>query len=144
MVDTSQVICDRADLVESVGGGKAVRFMMQRGTQNSKNSQNSQNSQKLPCFVVAFGGEIYAYVNKCPHRYTELDWLPGEVFDDEGLYLICATHGAVFEVNSGLCTDGPCKGLSLDRVQVREVDKHVILVDGLLLREDETEGGDRY
>lgn len=144
MVDTSQVICDRADLVESVGGGKAVRFMMQRGTQNSKNSQNSQNSQKLPCFVVAFGGEIYAYVNKCPHRYTELDWLPGEVFDDEGLYLICATHGAVFEVNSGLCADGPCKGLSLDRVQVREVDKHVILVDGLLLRENETEGGERY
>lgn len=141
MVDTSQVICDRADLVESVGGGKAVRFMMQRGTQNSK---NSQNSQKLPCFVVAFGGEIYAYVNKCPHRYTELDWLPGEVFDDEGLYLICATHGAVFEVNSGLCADGPCKGLSLDRVQVREVDKHVILVDGLLLRENETEGGERY
>ena len=141
MVDTSQVICDRADLVESVGGGKAVRFMMQRGTQNSK---NSQNSQKLPCFVVAFGGEIYAYVNKCPHRYTELDWLPGEVFDDEGLYLVCATHGAVFEVNSGLCTDGPCKGLSLDRVQVREVDKHVILVDGLLLRENETEGGERY
>lgn len=141
MVDTSQVICDRADLVESVGGGKAVRFIMQRGTQNSK---NSQNSQKLPCFVVAFGGEIYAYVNKCPHRYTELDWLPGEVFDDEGLYLICATHGAVFEVNSGLCADGPCKGLSLDRVQVREVDKHVILVDGLLLRENETEGGERY
>ena len=141
MVDTSQVICDRADLVESVGGGKAVRFMMQRGTQNSK---NSQNSQKLPCFVVAFGGEIYAYVNKCPHRYTELDWLPGEVFDDEGLYLVCATHGAVFEVNSGLCADGPCKGLSLDRVQVREVDKHVILVDGLLLRENETEGGERY
>lgn len=141
MVDTSQVICDRADLVESVGGGKAVRFIMQRGTQNSK---NSQNSQKLPCFVVAFGGEIYAYVNKCPHRYTELDWLPGEVFDDEGLYLVCATHGAVFEVNSGLCADGPCKGLSLDRVQVREVDKHVILVDGLLLRENETEGGERY
>jgi len=138
MVDTSQVICDRADLVESVGGGKAVRFMMQRGKQNSK------NSQKLPCFVVVFGGEIYAYVNKCPHRYTELDWLPGEVFDDEGLYLVCATHGAVFEVNSGLCADGPCKGLSLDRVQVREVGKHIILVDGLLLRENETEGGERY
>ncbi len=134
MVDTSQVICARADLVESVSGGKAIRFMMRRGV------KNSQDSQQLSCFVVAFGGEIYAYVNKCPHRYTELDWLPGEVFDDEGLYLVCATHGAVFEADSGLCADGPCKGLLLDKVQVCEVDNHVVLVDGFLLRENENNG----
>ena len=53
MVDTSQVICDRADLVESVGGGKAVRFMMQRGTQNSKNSQNSQDENFSPILALA-------------------------------------------------------------------------------------------
>ncbi len=135
MVDTSQVICQRADLEEGINGGKAIRFMMRR---------EEQNPQTTPCFVVAFRGGIYAYVNKCPHRYTELDWLPGDVFDDEGLYLICATHGAVFEVNSGLCAAGPCKGLSLEKVQVREVDKLVILGDGLLLQENEKEGGIYY
>ncbi len=135
MVDTARVICRRADLEEGINGGKAIRFMMRL---------EEKNSQTISCFVVAFGGGIYAYVNKCPHRYTELDWLPGDVFDDEGLYLICATHGAVFKVDSGLCTDGPCKGLSLQKVQVREVDELVILGAGLLLRENEKEGGISY
>ena len=32
---------------------------------------------------------------RVPHQATELDWNPGEFFDAERLYLICATHGAL-------------------------------------------------
>jgi nitrite reductase/ring-hydroxylating ferredoxin subunit len=96
-------ICARDALVD---GGLAVRFEIPQGTRS------------VPCFVVAFDGEVHAYVNSCPHRGTELDWQPGEVFDESGLYLICATHGARFEAASGLCVGGACKGAALERVAI--------------------------
>lgn len=111
------VICQRSELTDGDRGGQAIRFEI------------VQQAKKTPCFVVAHQGAIYAYVNRCPHQGTELDWLPGEVFDDDGLYLICATHGAVFEVDSGRCTGGPCKGASLARVPIHEVENSVLLVD---------------
>lgn len=111
------VICQRSELVDGNRGGKAIRFEI------------VLEAKKTPCFVVAYEGAIYAYVNRCPHQGTELDWLPGEVFDDDGLYLICATHGAVFAADSGLCVSGPCKGASLARVPIHEVENNVLLVD---------------
>jgi nitrite reductase/ring-hydroxylating ferredoxin subunit len=119
MVDTQMpnAICQRSDLVDGDRGGKAIRFEI------------VQQAKKTPCFAVAFKGAIYAYVNRCPHQGTELDWLPGEVFDDDGLYLICATHGAVFVPDSGLCCGGPCKGASLERLEIFEVDGSVVLLD---------------
>lgn len=110
------VICPRSDLLGEKSGGKAHRFEILR------------NARKIPCFAIAFEGSIYAYVNQCPHQGTELDWLPGEVFDDDGLYLICATHGAVFEPDSGLCCGGPCRGASLERLDIDEVEGNVVLL----------------
>jgi len=44
----------------------------------------------------------------------ELDWNPGEIFDEEQQYLICATHYAVYDPKSGNCLRGPCpKGAKL-------------------------------
>jgi nitrite reductase/ring-hydroxylating ferredoxin subunit len=110
------IICPRKDLLDGRSGGKAHRFEILR------------DARKTPCFAVAFEGSIYAYVNRCPHQGTELDWLPGEVFDDDGLYLICATHGAVFVPDSGLCYGGPCRGASLERLDIAEVDGNVVLL----------------
>lgn len=81
----------------------------------------------VPCFVVRFDGLAHAYVNSCPHRGTELDWQHGEFFDDSGLYLICATHGAAFDPATGLCISGPCAGERLIRVGIREEDGRVML-----------------
>ena len=133
MVDTPQptqkqiFICRRDELVETVRldegmsvAGKAIRFEIQR------------EGQTWPCFVVAFEGAIYAYRNRCPHQGTELDWMPGEVFDDEGLYLVCATHGAFFEADSGLCVGGPCRGLVLDRIAIGEAEHNVVLLEDSL------------
>jgi nitrite reductase/ring-hydroxylating ferredoxin subunit len=111
------VICARAELVDGKDGGKAVRFEILR------------DGRKTPCIAIAFAGAVYGFINRCPHQGTELDWLPGEVFDDDGLYLICATHGAVFVPDSGLCCGGPCKGASLERLEILEVDGSVMLLD---------------
>ncbi len=71
-------------------------------------------------FAVRFCGQVRGWLNRCPHRGTQLDWMPGEFFDDERRYLVCATHGALFEPDSGLCIGGPCKGQRLTRVGLTE------------------------
>jgi nitrite reductase/ring-hydroxylating ferredoxin subunit len=118
-MSTLPVICAREDLVD---GGRAKRFAIE------------YDGRSFSAFVIAFEGGVHAWVNNCPHRGTELDWQPGEVFDDSGLYLVCATHGALFEADSGLCVSGPCVGAGLKRVAVSATDDgQVVLQKGRLL-----------
>ena len=118
MAETERLICARAQLIE---GGVAARFTIEF------------DGRLLPAFAVAFDGNVYAYVNRCPHQGTELDWQPGQMFDDSRLYLICATHGALFQPDSGRCVGGPCQGASLARVAVDEVDSGIYLRTGRLI-----------
>jgi nitrite reductase/ring-hydroxylating ferredoxin subunit len=80
-------------------------------------------------FVIRFCGQVHGYVNRCPHAGTELDWQPGEFFEEAKLYLVCSTHGALFEPSTGYCVAGPCRGASLERLPMREQDGRVILED---------------
>lgn len=66
--------------------------------------------------VVRRDGTLHVYVNWCPHLGIELNFQPDEFFDLDRHYLQCANHGALFEVDSGLCVLGPCKGNSLRKV----------------------------
>lgn len=61
-------------------------------------------------------GRLHCYLNRCPHRGTELDWRPGRFLDPSRRFLQCATHGALFEIATGRCVAGPCAGASLERV----------------------------
>ena len=71
-----------------------------------------------PAFLILHQGSAIAFENVCPHRATELDWNPGDVFDESGLYLICATHGALFLPATGVCVSGPCTKQQLKKVAV--------------------------
>jgi nitrite reductase/ring-hydroxylating ferredoxin subunit len=55
--------------------------------------------------------------------------MEGEFFDKAGLYLICATHGATYEPDTGHCIMGPCKGQRLVALQVEERDNQVYLLE---------------
>lgn len=70
-------------------------------------------------FVIVWNGQPYAYVNDCPHAHTPLDWLPGQVMDADRRYLICATHGALFEPATGQCVSGPCRGKGLTAIPIQ-------------------------
>lgn len=96
MVDGQRVICASGDLPES---GRGVRFAVTRF------------GRIEPAFVVRFRGTAYAYLNRCAHVPSELDWVDGEFFDDSKLYLICATHGALYAPDTGRCRGGRCRGL---------------------------------
>lgn len=76
-------------------------------------------------FVIRFEGRVHGYLNRCAHVATELDWQPGEFFDHAGLYLVCATHGALYEPESGRCLAGPCQGRALHSLDVLERDSVV-------------------
>jgi nitrite reductase/ring-hydroxylating ferredoxin subunit len=113
MAEDARLICASEALAE---GGRGVRFALRApgGVREG--------------FAIRSCGAVRAYVNRCPHLGTELDWQPGEFFDVAGLYLVCSTHGAMFEPGTGYCVAGPCRGASLERVDVRESDGRVLLV----------------
>ncbi len=69
-------------------------------------------------FVVREDGQVFGYVNSCPHLGTPLNW-DGDRFvsDDSGL-ILCATHGALFEIEDGDCVSGPCTGEALEAAPV--------------------------
>lgn len=69
-------------------------------------------------FLINYEGEFHAYVNRCRHMTTPLDFVRYQFFTEDGCHLICLTHGAIYEPDSGLCVDGPCKGLLLYRLPV--------------------------
>lgn len=113
MAHSPRVICNSSALQE---GGKGVRFAVRTLEGES------------PAFAVRYDGRIYAYLNKCAHVPVELDWSDGAFFDYSKLYLICATHGATYLPETGMCVMGPCKGKRLVPVAVEERDGQILLL----------------
>jgi nitrite reductase/ring-hydroxylating ferredoxin subunit len=64
------------------------------------------------------GDEVRAWLNVCPHAGRRLDWAPGKFLRNKDGQLVCAVHGASFELRQGECVAGPCRGSSLRAVAV--------------------------
>ena len=73
---------------------------------------------------------VSAFHNMCPHAGRRLDWAPGE-FLLRGRVLTCAAHGACFEVDTGACLGGPCRGEGLQAIAVDVRDGAVWLVEAI-------------
>lgn len=65
-------------------------------------------------------GVAYFYINRCPHRGIPLEWQPDQFLDSSASLIQCATHGALFLIESGECIAGPCAGQSLTALSGRE------------------------
>ena len=74
----------------------------------------------LQLFVVRKDGQVYAYRNRCPHRGVGLQWQPDSFLDDSASLIRCATHGALFLIDSGECVAGPCAGQALQALACQE------------------------
>lgn len=83
----------------------------------------------LVIFVVRRGSEVYGYVNVCPHTRAPINWSASTFLDPSRKLIQCATHGARFRIDDGLCTSGPCKGESLTPVPVRLEDGNVVIAE---------------
>jgi len=73
------------------------------------------------------GAAVRAWLNVCPHAGRRLDWAPGKFLRDKQGHLMCAVHGATFELAAGECIAGPCKGSALKQIDVAVRDGTVVL-----------------
>jgi nitrite reductase/ring-hydroxylating ferredoxin subunit len=89
-------------------------------------------------FVLRWGRQVFGYVNNCPHDGVRLDWERNQFIDPTGTRLMCGKHGSLFELGTGRCVDGPCKGQSLTPVALTVLDDD-ICVTGVTLVEEEEE-----
>ncbi len=87
-------------------------------------------------FVIRWGRNVMGYENRCPHEGVHLDWERGQFLDGNGTRIQCGKHGALFDLGTGECVEGPCLGASLTPVQL-VVDDGDICVTGVELEEDE-------
>jgi nitrite reductase/ring-hydroxylating ferredoxin subunit len=75
------------------------------------------------------GDTVRAWLNICPHAGRRLDWAPGQFLKSKDGHLVCAVHGASFELAHGECVAGPCRGESLRAVAVSVRDGQVLLAE---------------
>lgn len=70
-------------------------------------------------FAVKRDGQIHVYFNYCPHLGIELNFMPDQFLDGDAQFIECANHGALFDIESGDCLAGPCKGQPLTKIEHR-------------------------
>ena len=81
--------------------------------------------QPARAFALRFDGRVVAYINRCAHVPTEMDWQPGEFLDAERRNIVCSIHGATYAPESGRCVGGPCGRGRLIALEVSESDGQV-------------------
>jgi nitrite reductase/ring-hydroxylating ferredoxin subunit len=91
--------------------------------------------------VVRWDKKLYGYVNRCPHQGVNLDSERNQFLDPNGTRLICGKHGALFQVETGECLEGPCRGTRLEPVRLSVLDGD-ICVTGVALAEADDAGAD--
>ena len=107
----AQVLCDVEDIPDGTGKGLTLNEL----------------GEPRDIFVVREGTVVNAYVNSCPHVGTPLDWVTDKFMDPSGGYIMCATHGALFQITDGACIVGPCAGARLQRMPVIVRDGKILL-----------------
>ncbi len=109
-IDLTRVLCRLADV--GVGG---LEFRLGRG------------DWPLRGLVVKSDGDVYAYVNRCPHKDFPLNYFPDKFMSPDGSMIHCHAHGALFETSTGYCVAGPCAGRSLIALPVLVESGYVLL-----------------
>ena len=69
--------------------------------------------------IVRQGRELFGYTDACPHHGTPMAWRKHAYLDAAGQHIVCAAHGALFDIASGLCVLGPCLGDRLSPVALK-------------------------
>lgn len=106
----AQHVCATADLSER---GQAVMFEV------------LVDGEVVSAFAVRFDGVARAYLNRCAHLPAQMDWQPGQFWDLDQRYIVCAMHGALYDPPDGRCVLGPCRGARLTSIPLKEQDGQV-------------------
>ena len=102
---TAEPLCASAELAEK--GRAWVWEVMEYG-------------RPVRAFALRFDGTVRAYLNRCAHVPTEMDWQPGEFLDTDRQWILCSIHGASYDATDGRCVGGPCRRGRLTPLRVDE------------------------
>lgn len=116
--------------LSAISPGDAKAFSLSRITETGE-------QRPFPIVIVRTAAkEFYGYVNSCPHEAVWLNVGSGAFFDDDRTRLRCGRHGARFDIKTGLCTEGPCEGKSLEPVALAVIGGDVCLCGVELVEDD--------
>lgn len=108
-------------------GGRAIARVDELASGSVKKFWIICQNYRVDGFLINDQGSFHAYVNRCRHMTTPLDFVRDQFLSDDRRHLMCYTHGALYEFATGLCVAGPCKGESLYRLPVRVDDGEVLV-----------------
>ncbi|WND03746.1 Rieske 2Fe-2S domain-containing protein [Temperatibacter marinus] len=91
----------------------------------SKNVIFKKEDKQLQVLLHCTVKGIKAYINSCPHARVPLNLFGDRFMDITDRYLLCQTHGARFEPETGYCIAGPCKGEYLRSVAIKVTEKAI-------------------
>jgi nitrite reductase/ring-hydroxylating ferredoxin subunit len=96
---------------------KCTTFLAQRG------------ERPVQGLVLWHADGAVAWLNRCPHWGIPLDGASSDILVEiDGTdRLRCASHGAEFAIDTGICQSGPCEGDRLSPLRV-EVDGNIVRV----------------
>ncbi len=77
-----------------------------------------EGTARWAIFVIRRSETVHAYENSCPHLGTPLDFVTDRFLSRGRSHIQCSTHHALFEIDTGLCISGPCKGEHLSQIEV--------------------------
>ena len=106
---TDTILCSTNELEDNIPTGFTISI--------------DGNSAEIIVIKTAHG--FFAWRNVCPHQSRLLNWAPGKFLMDNKNQLVCGAHGACFNIESGLCTSGPCSGESLTPFNIKLTEKTI-------------------
>ena len=98
----THILCKTSDIEDP--GSKSFEVKIKRKTRS--------------IFVVHKDGQFFAYYNQCPHTGASLEWQQDQFLDLDKALIQCATHDALFLIDSGECIAGPCAGDQLSPLSI--------------------------
>ena len=104
------------------------QFLLNSGelTEGQFREARMQHQGRIVWLIVTRqSGRIRAWFNVCPHQGRSLNYAPDRYLTDPKGQLVCAAHGAVFEPENGVCTNGPCLGASLKAIETTEHNEQI-------------------
>ena len=122
--DVERVVCRLEDL-DLHGGARAFTI--------------GAGEWPLRGFVVRAGNDVRGYINRCPHAGHPLNLRPHQFLTPDGTLILCSSHGALFEKQTGYCVAGPCAGANLRPVPLTVEAGFVMLADSVDVSEPDTD-----
>ena len=88
----------------------------------------NDGTTKLEYFLVYYKNAVYSYINQCPHTGINLEWMPNQFLDSSDELIQCSTHGALFNIENGVCLRGPCLGDRLKTIENKIIKDNIYLI----------------